>query len=124
MLGDYDFMFRRYNPVQGRWMSPDPAGLAAVDSTNPQTWNRYSYVANNPLNYVDPLGLMMRCDFDVTIDSEGHVFPILWCHPGPNPHDPPSEPKQGGGSKKPSGAQTNQILAVPQCLSSQVGCPM
>ena len=34
-----------------------PAGLAAVDITNPQTWNRYAYVVNNPLNAVDPLGL-------------------------------------------------------------------
>jgi len=52
----YDFMFREYNPVQGRWMSPDPAGLAAVDITSPQTWNRYAYVDNNPLSYIDPDG--------------------------------------------------------------------
>ncbi len=52
-----DFMFRRYNPTQGRWISPDPAGLGAVDPSNPQTCNRYAYVMNNPLNLVDPLGL-------------------------------------------------------------------
>jgi RHS repeat-associated protein len=52
-----DFMFRRYSPVQGRWISPDPAGLGAVDPSNPQSWNRYTYVLNNPLSNIDPLGL-------------------------------------------------------------------
>jgi len=55
--GLYDFLYRRYHPVQGRWISPDPAGMAAVDPNNPQSWNRYAYVTNNPLASVDPLGL-------------------------------------------------------------------
>lgn len=55
--GNYDFLFRQQSSSQGRWLTPDPAGLAAVDITNPQTWNRYAYVMNNPLSYVDPLGL-------------------------------------------------------------------
>ncbi len=54
--GMYDFLERRYNPTAGRWLSPDPAGLGAVDPTNPQTWNRYAYVMNNPLGLVDPIG--------------------------------------------------------------------
>jgi len=58
--GDYDFLFRQLSASQGRWLVPDPAGLAAVDITNPQTWNRYAYVANNPLSNVDPLGLYIR----------------------------------------------------------------
>ncbi|MGH9513755.1 MAG: RHS repeat-associated core domain-containing protein [Terriglobales bacterium] len=49
--------FRQYNSAQGRWITPDPAGIAAVDPTNPQTWNRYAYVGNNPLNATDPSGL-------------------------------------------------------------------
>src|ERR1700694_5520852 len=49
--------FRQYSPSLGRWMHPDPAGLAAVDPSNPQTWNRYAYVTNNPLSFTDPLGL-------------------------------------------------------------------
>ena len=55
--GLYDFSFRQYSSSQGRWLVPDPAGLAAVDLTNPQTWNRYAYVGNNPLNTTDPTGL-------------------------------------------------------------------
>jgi RHS repeat-associated protein len=62
----YDFPARRQSPSQGRWISPDPLGLGAVSPTNPQTWNRYAYVANNPLSFVDPLGLQLigpvRCD--------------------------------------------------------------
>ena len=53
----YDFLLREYHPVQGRWISPDPAGVAAVDPMNPQTWNRYAYVGGDPLSNVDPLGL-------------------------------------------------------------------
>ena len=55
--GTYDFPFRKYPAVQGRWMTPDPSGMAAADPTNPQSWNRYAYVTNNPLNATDPLGL-------------------------------------------------------------------
>ena len=53
----YDFLYREHHPVWGRWVSPDPAGLGAVDPTNPQSWNRYAYVTNNPLGLTDPLGL-------------------------------------------------------------------
>ena len=52
----YDTPDREMHPTQGRWISPDPAGLAAVDPTSPQTWNRYAYVMNNPLGSVDPSG--------------------------------------------------------------------
>jgi hypothetical protein len=38
-------------------MTPDPAGAVVADPGNPQSLNRYSYVLNNPLNLIDPLGL-------------------------------------------------------------------
>jgi len=57
VAGTYDFPAREYNPKQGRWISPDPAGLGAVDITNPQSWNRYAYVLNNPLSLTDPSGM-------------------------------------------------------------------
>lgn len=76
-----DTVFRKYGPSQGRWISPDTGGLAVVDATNPQTWNRYAYVTNNPLARVDPFGL---CDHGVT--SYGYVIVISVCpNPDPNP---------------------------------------
>ena len=54
------FPERQYRNSQGRFLSPDPIGMGAVDSGDPQTWNRYAYVANRPLNHVDALGL---CDW-------------------------------------------------------------
>jgi RHS repeat-associated protein len=50
--------FRQYSSTQGRWMSPDPY-VGSYDVTDPQSFNRYSYVLNNPLARVDPSGL---CD--------------------------------------------------------------
>lgn len=48
--------FRQYSSTQGRWMSPDPYN-GSYDPTNPQSFNRYSYVLNNPFFYTDPAGL-------------------------------------------------------------------
>jgi RHS repeat-associated protein len=60
----------RYNSSQyGRFMSPDP-GNAGADLTNPQSWNMYSYVLNNPLNAIDPDGL--GC---VYLDNNGGTDP-------------------------------------------------
>jgi RHS repeat-associated protein len=58
--GLYNYSFREYDQTRGRWPSPDPAGLAAVDPTIPQSWNRYAYVTNSPLMYTDPTG-MNKC---------------------------------------------------------------
>ena len=55
--GEFDTLFRELHPGQGRWISPDPGGLAVADPANPQSWNRYAYVVNGATALVDPLGL-------------------------------------------------------------------
>jgi RHS repeat-associated protein len=60
----YDFPAREYG-IQGRWPSPDPSGIAAVDPTDPQSWNRYAYTRNSPLNLTDPSGL----DYEVCVQT-------------------------------------------------------
>jgi len=44
---------RIYDPLLGRMLSADPY---VPDPLNAQSWNRYSYVMNNPLKYTDPSG--------------------------------------------------------------------
>lgn len=49
--GLYFYRARYYDPYAGRFISKDPIGFAGGDV------NVYGYVWNNPLNWVDPLGL-------------------------------------------------------------------
>jgi RHS repeat-associated protein len=48
-------MNRYYGSNLGRFLTPDPYGGSAKPD-NPQTWNRYSYVTNDPINANDPSG--------------------------------------------------------------------
>jgi RHS repeat-associated protein len=50
--------FRQYASQMGRWLSPDPYN-GSYDLMNPQSFNRYAYVGNNPLTHVDPTGLYL-----------------------------------------------------------------
>lgn len=47
---------RMYNNQHGRFTAVDPL-LASGKSANPQTFNRFVYVLNNPLRLIDPSGL-------------------------------------------------------------------
>jgi RHS repeat-associated protein len=71
---------RGYSPVVGRFVQGDP-----VKGTNgaPQSLNRYSYVQNDPINAVDPLGLYQLC-----LERPGEYGPEYECFevfedPGP-----------------------------------------
>jgi len=48
---------RYYKPSHGRFTSVDPL-MASADISNPQTFNRYAYVGNNPINITDPTGMI------------------------------------------------------------------
>jgi RHS repeat-associated protein len=49
------FQARYYGGAHGRFLSPDEP-LADQGASDPQSWNLYNYVRNNPLKYVDPSG--------------------------------------------------------------------
>jgi RHS repeat-associated protein len=52
---DY-FGARYYASGNGRFTTVDP-GHVGGDIFNPQSWNGYAYALNNPLRFVDPLGM-------------------------------------------------------------------
>ena len=53
----YHYQARWYSPVLGRFLAPDPI---VPEPGNPQAFNRYAYVYNNPYRYTDPRG---HCPF-------------------------------------------------------------
>jgi RHS repeat-associated protein len=56
-----------YGSTQGRFTSPDPFSASAIIA-DPQTFNRYAYCRNNPVNSVDPSGMSA---YAATRSSEG-----------------------------------------------------
>ena len=50
LSGEYDFLFRWYNPSLQRWLNQDPLGEAGG-------LNLYGFVLNDPINLVDDSGL-------------------------------------------------------------------
>ena len=62
-----DYALARYYISRlGRFNSPDPVN---GNPANPQSWNRYSYVLNDPINLNDPEGEYCQWD-DGTTDDE------------------------------------------------------
>ncbi|MFF3005756.1 polymorphic toxin-type HINT domain-containing protein [Kitasatospora sp. NPDC057940] len=63
---------RQYDPIRGRFISPDPI----LDAADPQQWNGYAYSNNNPVNLSDPSGLRPEgvCGgFGTCTDDKGNV---------------------------------------------------
>ena len=70
--GTDEAMFRRYNRWHSRFDQPDPYNGSA-SLTNPQSFNRYAYTQNDPVNLVDPSGLMpcQPGNYSAECDSSG-----------------------------------------------------
>ena len=52
-LGLMDYNARMYDSLLARFIQPD---TIIPSMASPQTWNRYAYVLNNPVNATDPTG--------------------------------------------------------------------
>ena len=133
----YDFLMREYSPLQGRWWTPDPAGLAAADPNNPQSWNRYAYVNGSPLNATDPLGLLVADGGTTTTEvcspwnfeysgGEGSLY-LLYLGENCHEHttfDGDAPPDNGGGGQQittqsPNGAACISGASIDAFLAQQ-----
>lgn len=130
---DHDFLHREYS-IQGRWPSPDPAGVAAVDPSNPQSWNRYSYVRNMPDILTDPLGLFTCLTVDKNSyqdresadESNGHGPSFLDWDPEPQNCGLPPNNVGGGGFSIDGGevfSADNGLSGLLGGSDSMVQCP-
>ncbi len=69
VTGHYDYRARVYAPVLGRFLQTDPIGY--YDGLN-----MYTYVGNNPVNWIDPYGLSKNLDrLQVGLDVAGVADP-------------------------------------------------
>jgi RHS repeat-associated protein len=68
--GGDEAMMRRYTGKWHRFAQPDPYD-GSYDLTDPQSFNRYAYVQNDPVNFADPSGLLPS--LNCTQTSEGVI---------------------------------------------------
>ncbi len=102
---DY-FGARYYASMQGRFVSTDPV-LSSGHPMNPQSWNRYSYVGNNPLKLTDPNGEMWVYHY---LDDEHKRIGIAWIEGNKIPQNLRAQGYQAlnfGGSSSRDVALTN-----------------
>ena len=90
---------RVYDPVLGRFLSPDPVVPFPAMS---QSWNSYSYVQNQPMGRIDPTGFTdIQTEVIGAPGMHGHGWGLFYIHDGSNMHyiagDSPASSSSSGG---------------------------
>ncbi len=107
--GGDEAMMRRYAGKWQRFVQPDPYD-GSYNLANPQSFNRNTYVQNDPVNFVDPTGLTEEEWQKVNCSTRGDFGTGLldsafgWQGPcsggGSNAGDPVGGPRGGVGGPK------------------------
>jgi RHS repeat-associated protein len=115
--GSDEAMFRRYNRWHSRFDQPDPYD-GSYSLGNPQSFNRYAYVNGDPVNFVDPSGLIAGPGSCGYYDAESGTFhfapcPVTCsryeaCYGGSNDDGFGGNPSRGGGGGQQDPAPTPQ----------------
>jgi len=114
---------RIYDPKVGRFLSADP-----ILGTSGQRLNRYSYVANDPINQTDPSGFcfdtLYGCLANPPAGASGISGSIQWGFGGP-----PAEPEPIGNDSKgkpapPAAAAPKPTLFAPSAPINAGSGPM
>ena len=72
-------LWRKLETRSGRWTTPDPYGRS-MKALDPQSFNRYAHVNNDPVNFVDPTGLNLASP-GLSIGS-GYCWFVSWINDG------------------------------------------
>ncbi|MFZ5884303.1 MAG: RHS repeat-associated core domain-containing protein [Chloroflexota bacterium] len=132
----HDNWQRQYQPLLGRYTQADPIGLAGG-------WNRFNYVAGNPILWTDPRGLdhpgmgpygppwtgVWRCERPINISWVGHGSAVLpnhnWLLTGAHEAGMGAEcPVPGQGCSDTPGARTQTIDHRGQSLQPGAQCTL
>lgn len=122
-----DTWWRKHENRSGRWTSPDPYN-GSMNLGNPQSFNRYSYVENEPTNFVDPSGLQLQLrkvcrtigyrmafvdgQYDSTWEIIGCNYEFAWV-------DDVGEGIGGGGSTQTRGCGVNPVTGKPWIMNDR-----
>jgi RHS repeat-associated protein len=124
---------RYYSSILGRFLNPDPY-MGSMNPTNPNSFNRYSYVMNDPVNSNDPSGLGCFADED---DPDGNDIGSPCISMGGDGYCPPEFANcglsiggdqcagdsfaDGSGCPRQGGTPTQQVSAqAPPCWTNEL----
>ncbi|MFY9607376.1 MAG: RHS repeat-associated core domain-containing protein [Blastocatellia bacterium] len=107
---------RQHAKSVGRFMQADPY-KASGGAKIPQSWNRYSYVSNDPINLVDPIGLFAAIHVPVGL-CDGFLGGI-YCM-GIIPFDAPrpvtNEPEEPAAPRLYAGFGTGDVGRIKEAI--------